>query len=141
MVRARALIEERWAEVTVTLAAAHPLEPPRVDPPQNQVLAASQLHWVRVYLAYQNGWLVTALRLWSEALRSRVDAAAQCYICYCRLHPTTARLPNVPCYTCNNRFHSACLVSRIIIDFYLQIVMLEVIKIYYLQLSVVYLSN
>ncbi|XP_022127578.2 uncharacterized protein LOC111001844 [Pieris rapae] len=107
-VRARARVEERWVEMTVTLGAAHPLEPPRVEaPPQRS--PASQLHWVRVYLAYQNGWLVTALRLWSEALRCRVDAAAQCYICYCRLHPTTARLPNVPCHTCNNRFHSACL--------------------------------
>ncbi|CAF4816598.1 unnamed protein product [Pieris macdunnoughi] len=108
-VRARARVEERWAEVTVTLSAAHPLEPPRVEAPPQRSPAASQLHWVRVYLAYQNGWLVTALRLWSEALRCRVDAAAQCYICYCRLHPTTARLPNVPCHTCNNRFHSACL--------------------------------
>ncbi|XP_045526436.1 E3 ubiquitin-protein ligase listerin isoform X2 [Pieris brassicae] len=108
-VRARARVEERWAEVTVTLSAAHPLEPPRVEAPPQRSPAASQLHWVRVYLAYQNGWLVTALRLWSEAMRCRVDAAAQCYICYCRLHPTTARLPNVPCHTCNNRFHSACL--------------------------------
>lgn len=54
------------------------------------------------------------MKMWAESVVSKVERSAQCYICYCRLHPTGGKLPNVTCYTCRNKFHNLCLVSCII---------------------------
>ncbi|CAK1542812.1 unnamed protein product [Leptosia nina] len=109
VVRCVATAEERALELAISLSEAHPLDPPRPVPVAAAPVPTHRLHFIRVYLAYQNGWVINALKMWTEMVRSRVESAAQCYICYCRLHPTTGKLPNVPCYTCNNRFHSHCL--------------------------------
>ncbi|KAI8423914.1 hypothetical protein MSG28_002587 [Choristoneura fumiferana] len=82
--------------------AAHPLAPPRVA--AAAPAPAPNTHWLAVYLAYQNGTVLSALRMWMDAVARRVEAAPQCYICYCRLHPATGRLPKVPCHQCRNKF-------------------------------------
>ncbi|KAI8435640.1 hypothetical protein MSG28_003905 [Choristoneura fumiferana] len=100
-------------ELSVSLGAAHPLAPPRVA--AAAPAPAPNTHWLAVYLAYQNGTVLSALRMWMDAVARRVEAAPQCYICYCRLHPATGRLPKVPCHQCpapvRNKFHAHCLVS------------------------------
>lgn len=105
-------VEERTVTLRVALGAAHPLSPPRVEAPPTGAGAPSPGGaWLAAYLAHQNGSLLHALRMWMTALHARVDASPQCYICYCRLHPSTGRLPLVPCRQCRNRFHRECLVS------------------------------
>lgn len=107
-------VEERPVELRVALGAAHPLTLPAVVAPAAGAgagAAAPGTAWLAVYLAHQNGELLHALRMWMTALHARVDASPQCYVCYCRLHPSTGRLPLVPCRQCRNRFHHECLVS------------------------------
>lgn len=107
-------VEERPVELRVTLGAAHPLSLPAVSTPQvGSGTPAPPTAWLAVYLAYQNGSLLHALRMWMNALHARVDASPHCYICYCRLHPSTGRLPLVFCRQCRNRFHYECLVSAV----------------------------
>lgn len=104
-------VEERPMRLHVTLGAAHPLSLPAVVvPPAGAGSPAPGGAWLAVYLAYQNGSLLHALRMWMMALHARVDASPQCYVCYCRLHPSTGRLPLMPCRQCRNRFHHECLV-------------------------------
>ncbi|XP_063532830.1 E3 ubiquitin-protein ligase listerin [Cydia strobilella] len=100
------LVEDRPLELSVSLGAAHPLPPPRVTAaraPQHTT------HWLAVYLAYQNGTVLNAIRMWMDTVAKRVEASPQCYICYCRLQPSTGRLPKVVCHQCRNKFHAECL--------------------------------
>ncbi|XP_049870288.1 E3 ubiquitin-protein ligase listerin [Pectinophora gossypiella] len=102
-------VEDSGVELRVWLGADHPLTPPRVEAPATRHSAAPATHWLAVYLAYQNGSVLNALKMWQRAVTARVDAAPQCYICYCRLQPGTGRLPSVPCRQCRNKFHNLCL--------------------------------
>lgn len=105
-------VEERPVRLRVALGAAHPLSLPAVAaPPGGAGSPAPATAWLGVYLAHRNGSLLHALRMWMTALHARVDASPQCYVCYCRLHPSTGRLPLVTCRQCRNRFHNECLVS------------------------------
>lgn len=104
-------VEERPLELRVALGAAHPLSLPAIASPQSGPGAPSPgTAWLAVYLAYQNGSLLHALRMWMAAVSARVGASSQCFVCYCRLHPSTGRLPLVPCRQCRNKFHNECLV-------------------------------
>ncbi|XP_063619146.1 E3 ubiquitin-protein ligase listerin [Cydia splendana] len=100
------LVEERPLELALALGAAHPLPPPRVTAPR---APPHSTHWLAVYLAYQNGTVLNAIRMWMDTVAKRVEASPQCYICYCRLHPSTGRLPKVVCHQCRNKFHAECL--------------------------------
>ncbi|CAK1598368.1 unnamed protein product [Parnassius mnemosyne] len=100
-------VEERRVELSVRFSRAHPLEPPRLAAPANS--PAPDTHWLTVYLAYQNGTLLNAFKMWIRAVTARIQSAPQCYICYCRLHPASGRLPAVPCHQCRNKFHAPCL--------------------------------
>ncbi|KAJ8733578.1 hypothetical protein PYW08_001876 [Mythimna loreyi] len=101
-------VEERLIELRVWLARAHPLAAPRLAAPHASGPGANT-HWVALYLAYQNGTLLNALKMWTRAVSAKVEASPQCYICYCRLHPHTGRLPRVLCNQCKNKFHTNCL--------------------------------
>ncbi|OWR45794.1 hypothetical protein KGM_210233 [Danaus plexippus plexippus] len=100
-------LEERELELTVRFAPSHPLALPYVSTPPNS--PAPDTHWIVLYLAYQNGTLLNALKMWISAVTARVESSPQCYICYCRMHPASGRLPTVPCHQCRNKFHSPCL--------------------------------
>ncbi|XP_063360620.1 E3 ubiquitin-protein ligase listerin [Cydia amplana] len=100
------LVEDRPLELSVSLGAAHPLHPPRVAAPR---APHHSTHWLAVYLAYQNGTVLNAIRMWMDTVAKRVEASPQCYICYCRLQPSTGRLPRVACHQCRNKFHAECL--------------------------------
>ncbi|XP_046963350.1 E3 ubiquitin-protein ligase listerin [Vanessa cardui] len=106
-VRCELQLEERTLELTVQFAEEHPLVPPQVTAPPNS--PAPDTQWIVLYLAYQNGTLLNALKMWISAVTARVQSSPQCYICYCRMHPSTGRLPTVPCHQCRNKFHSPCL--------------------------------
>ncbi|CAH0702653.1 unnamed protein product [Spodoptera exigua] len=107
-VRAACCVDERRLELRVALQRAHPLRPPRLDAGAAPALPGRPAHWLALYLA-AGGRLRGALRLWAGAVSARVAAAPQCYICYCRLHPASGRLPRVPCHQCKNKFHNVCL--------------------------------
>uniref|UniRef100_A0A2A4K9H9 E3 ubiquitin-protein ligase listerin n=1 Tax=Heliothis virescens TaxID=7102 RepID=A0A2A4K9H9_HELVI len=100
-------VEERRVELRVALAREHPLVAPRLAAPGAG--PGANTHWLALYLAYQNGTLLNALKMWTSAVNARVESAPQCYICYCRLHPASGRLPRVPCHQCRNKFHNVCL--------------------------------
>ncbi|CAG5052532.1 unnamed protein product [Parnassius apollo] len=100
-------VEERRVELSVHFSRAHPLEPPRLASSANS--PAPDTQWLTVYLAYQNGTLLNAFKMWIRAVTARIQSAPQCYICYCRLHPADGRLPSVPCRQCRNKFHAPCL--------------------------------
>ncbi|CAH1646885.1 unnamed protein product [Spodoptera littoralis] len=103
-VRAVYCVDERRVELRARLAAAHPLAAPRLEAGGPGAGA-----WLQLYVA-QQGSVLGAVRLWAGAVGARVEAAPQCYICYCRLHPSSGRLPRVPCHQCKNKFHNLCLV-------------------------------
>lgn len=107
-VRAVYCVEERRLELRVWLAPAHPLVAPRLAAAGGGA-GAGGVQWLQLYMAQQHGSVLGALRLWTGAVCARVEAAPQCYICYCRLQPSTGRLPKVPCYQCKNKFHNLCL--------------------------------
>ncbi|CAH2072061.1 unnamed protein product, partial [Iphiclides podalirius] len=100
-------VEERTLELCVVFSEAHPLVAPRALPPAHP--AAPETHWLNVYLAYQNGSLVNAFKMWIRAVHARIESAPQCYICYCRLHPASGKLPTVLCHQCRNKYHPPCL--------------------------------
>ncbi|XP_060801927.1 E3 ubiquitin-protein ligase listerin [Amyelois transitella] len=100
-------VEEQPLHLTISFSAEHPLTPPRVRTPRAGPAAGA--HWLLVYLGYQNGDLLRAVRLWTQAVGARVERAPQCYICYCRLHPGEGLLPKVFCNQCKNKFHKSCL--------------------------------
>ncbi|XP_064071487.1 E3 ubiquitin-protein ligase listerin [Vanessa tameamea] len=106
-VRCELELEERTLELTLQFAEEHPLVPPQVTAPPNS--PAPDTQWIVLYLAYQNGTLLNALKMWISAVTARVQSSPQCYICYCRMHPSSGRLPTVPCHQCRNKFHSPCL--------------------------------
>ncbi|XP_026738347.1 E3 ubiquitin-protein ligase listerin-like [Trichoplusia ni] len=101
-------VEERVIELRVWLSPAHPLTPPRIAA-ADELGPGANTHWVALYLAYQNGTILNALKMWTQAVSAKVESSPQCYICYCRLHPNTGRLPRVPCHQCKNKFHNLCL--------------------------------
>nr|XP_049694945.1 E3 ubiquitin-protein ligase listerin isoform X3 [Helicoverpa armigera] len=102
-------VEERRVELRVWLAREHPLVAPRLAAGGGGGGVGANTHWLALYLAYQNGTLLNALKMWTAAVNARVESAPQCYICYCRLHPASGRLPRVPCHQCRNKFHNVCL--------------------------------
>ncbi|XP_037868758.2 E3 ubiquitin-protein ligase listerin isoform X2 [Bombyx mori] len=101
-------VEGRGVELRVQLARDHPVGAPRVTPPPPGSPGANT-HWISVYLAYQDGTVLSALRQWTRAAGSRVQRAAVCYICYCRLQPAAGTLPRAACRQCKNKFHKECL--------------------------------
>ncbi|KAF9802696.1 hypothetical protein SFRURICE_011707, partial [Spodoptera frugiperda] len=109
-VRAVYCVEERRLELRVWLAPAHPLVAPRLA--AAGAGGAGGVQWLQLYMAQQHGSVLGALRLWTGAVCARVEAAPQCYICYCRLQPSTGRLPKVPCHQCKNKFHNLANGSR-----------------------------
>lgn len=101
-------VEECHVELRAWLSRAHPLVPPRLAVPDTAG-PGGNTQWLALYLAYQNGTLLNALKMWTQAVNARVERSPQCYICYCRLHAATGRLPRVPCHQCKSRFHNQCL--------------------------------
>ncbi|XP_028179282.1 uncharacterized protein LOC114366563, partial [Ostrinia furnacalis] len=100
-------IEERPVELWVRLEPEFPLALPRVTAPAAR--PAVSTNWVAMYIAYQNGTILNAVKMWCAAISSHVESAPPCYVCYCRLHPATGHLPQVRCHQCRNRFHTECI--------------------------------
>ncbi|XP_068631510.1 E3 ubiquitin-protein ligase listerin [Battus philenor] len=100
-------VEDHSLELCMQMSDVHPLVPPRVFATAQPAMPDTR--WLTVYLAYQNGTLFNALKMWVRAVSSRVENSAQCYVCYCRLHPTSGRLATAGCRQCRNKFHTQCL--------------------------------
>ncbi|XP_050681515.1 E3 ubiquitin-protein ligase listerin isoform X2 [Leptidea sinapis] len=103
-----AAVDTCHMELNITLGTCHPLEVPEVTAPAPALRLAS-LHHVKLYLAFQNGWLVNAFKMWTELIRGKVNRAKECAVCCHRLHPATGLLPSSHCRSCNKHFHPRCL--------------------------------
>lgn len=59
----------------------------------------------------QNGSLHDGLQLWKANLDKHFSGVQDCMICFSIIHTANYSLPKLRCKTCQNKFHSACLVS------------------------------
>ena len=46
---------------------------------------------------------------WKSNIEREIEGIEDCYICYCVVHETDQSLPKMPCKTCKNKFHVACI--------------------------------
>ncbi|XP_052740554.1 E3 ubiquitin-protein ligase listerin isoform X2 [Bicyclus anynana] len=94
-------------ELSLALAADHPLTPPAVStPPKTPPFVNNSLN---IFLASQNGSVLAALEMWTKVVKSRLQSSPRCYVCYSRLHVGNWSLPKTKCQQCRNKFHSTCL--------------------------------
>ncbi|CAH2097996.1 unnamed protein product [Euphydryas editha] len=105
-VRCELQLEEYLFELTLQLADEHPLEPPTFT---SSLWPAPETDSIALYLTYQNGTIVNAVKMWVDALTAHVQSSPQCFICYERVHSDSGRLPAVPCLQCRHKFHRFCL--------------------------------
>jgi hypothetical protein len=119
--RARSITAEYRAgecslEITLRLAAAHPLRLPEVEcERRNGVKAAQWRRWalqVRRLLSASDGAVgsaADALDVWRRNLDREFAGVEPCPICYNVLHQLHRTLPNRTCATCGTQFHNHCL--------------------------------
>ena len=97
----------------IRLPQTWPLGLPQVDFPGGVkgVPKAKARRWllgINVLLRGQNGSVVDALAMWHGSV-CRELSGEPCIICYSVLHPQDQSLPRMPCKTCAQVFHGACL--------------------------------
>lgn len=59
----------------------------------------------------QNGSIMEGLALWKNNVDKRFEGIEDCMICFSVIHGSNYSLPKKACRTCKKKFHSACLVS------------------------------
>jgi hypothetical protein len=105
--------EETHTAIVVKLALTHPLQVPTVECTQR--VGVSEGTWrqwhrtISTLLHRQNSSLLDALQMWRENVDALFEGVEDCAICYAVVHASTRALPELPCRTCSNKFHSACL--------------------------------
>lgn len=99
-------VDDRKMELNIQLYSNHPLGIPKVLSIGTPV---NHSQWISMFLSYQNGTLLQAINLWLDSVQRKLEGAPVCYVCYCRLHPTSGLLPKILCRTCKNKFHNTCL--------------------------------
>ena len=68
-------------------------------------------HAIAITYVLQNGSLNDGLQLWKSNLDKHFSGVQDCMICFSIIHTANYSLPKLACKTCQNKFHSACLVS------------------------------
>lgn len=110
-------IDEAQMELLITLPTNYPLGGLQVE--CNKEIGGPQhrqwLMQLRKCVVHQNGRIWDGLQLWNNNLDRKFDGVEECCICYAILHPGTYQIPKLTCKTCKKKFHSACLVSFIIL--------------------------
>jgi len=106
-------IDEQQIELTLKIPADWPLHAIEVKDSKNTaikedkwrtwVLGVQQITWS------QNGSIVDGIGLFKKNVAGHFSGLTECAICYSILNATDASRPTLPCGTCNNRFHGACL--------------------------------
>nr|CAB3263566.1 E3 ubiquitin-protein ligase listerin-like [Phallusia mammillata] len=111
---ARYEVSDADFEITVQLAANHPLSPVQVNTVKRVGVAASQWrYWIlqmTMLLLHQNGSIIDALLLWKQKVDKRLDGLEECMICFSVVHGSNAQsLPKLECKTCHKKYHAECL--------------------------------
>lgn len=106
-------IDEQQIEVTLRIPVDWPLHAIEVkdsektaikkDKWRTWVLGIQQITWS------QNGSIIDGISLFKKNVAGHFAGLTECAICYSILNANDASRPNLPCSTCNNRFHGACL--------------------------------
>ncbi|CDW71489.1 ring zn-finger-domain-containing protein [Stylonychia lemnae] len=91
----------------------YPLKLVEVDVSKQIKISEKQMRkWIlsiRKILQFQNGDIISAVLLWKNNIDKEIEGVEDCYICYCVVHEGDQSLPRMPCKTCKNKFHVACI--------------------------------
>jgi hypothetical protein len=60
-------------------------------------------------LTKENSRILDAILLWKQNVEKELEGIEECNICYYIVHASDKSLPNLPCRTCKNKFHSTCI--------------------------------
>ncbi|KDO23636.1 hypothetical protein SPRG_11082 [Saprolegnia parasitica CBS 223.65] len=105
--------DECSLEMVIRVPASYPLRSVEVECTKR--IGISEERWRRWVLqiikvtSSQDGSLLDAVLLWKTNVDREFDGVDPCPICYSILNPKTMGLPNLPCKTCNNKYHNSCL--------------------------------
>lgn len=100
-------------ELRIRIPNEYPLKSVEVEVSKQLKLSERQLRkWIlsiRKILQIQNGDIITAVLLWKSNIDKEVEGVEDCCICYSVVHDSDQSLPKMPCKTCKNKFHVACI--------------------------------
>ncbi|KAL1458990.1 hypothetical protein WDU94_011009 [Cyamophila willieti] len=106
-------LEEASMEITICLPSNHPLGVIRVDSSKNLFPNTQWIKQITKFLIHANGSICDGLISWKSNMDKKFEGVEECYICFCILHARNHELPRKSCRTCQKKFHSYCLVSKI----------------------------
>ncbi|CAH2089484.1 unnamed protein product [Euphydryas editha] len=101
-------LEEDTIELTLQLADLHPLVLPTID---SSLMVEPDMHSIALYLTYENGTLINAVKMWIDTVTAYMQRSPQCLICFDRLHSVSGILPTEACIQCRKKFHMSCLLK------------------------------
>ncbi|CAK4067201.1 unnamed protein product [Aphanomyces euteiches] len=107
------LKDECSLEMVIRVPPSYPLRTVEVECTKR--IGISEERWRRWILQIlkvttsQDGSLLDAVLLWKSNVDKEFDGVEPCPICFSILNPKTMGLPNLPCRTCNNKYHNSCL--------------------------------
>ena len=97
----------------IKIPADYPLKLVEVDVSRQLKISEKQLRkWIlaiRKIIQFQNGDIISAVLAWKANIEREIEGVEDCYICYCVVHENDQSLPKMPCKTCKNKFHVACI--------------------------------
>lgn len=105
--------DECSLEVVIKVPASYPLA--NVEVNCTRRLGVAEGRWRRwvlqivTLLGTQDGSVLDAVLLWKQNVDREFEGVDPCPICFSILYPKDHALPTLPCKTCQNKFHSACL--------------------------------
>ena len=107
--------DESTLSVQISVPSSFPLRNAEVD--CKMTLGIPNQRWRRWELMitrmlnHEDGSILDALLLWKKNCDKEFDGVEPCPVCYSVLCVKTHAMPNLECNTCNNRFHSNCLMK------------------------------
>ncbi|TNV72666.1 hypothetical protein FGO68_gene17533 [Halteria grandinella] len=97
----------------IKLPTDYPLKLVEVEVSKQLKISEKQLRkWIlaiRKIIQFQNGDIISAVLAWKANIEREIEGVEDCYICYAVVHDTDQSLPKMPCKTCKNKFHVACI--------------------------------
>jgi len=107
--------DECTLSVLIKVPASFPLRNAEVD--CKKTLGIPEKRWRRWglqitrMLNHEDGSVLDALLLWKQNVDKEFEGVEPCPVCYSVLCVKTHTMPNLECKTCENRFHSSCLMK------------------------------
>ncbi|CDU23237.1 related to RKR1-RING domain E3 ubiquitin ligase [Sporisorium scitamineum] len=110
-------VDEHSMEIGIKIPADFPLH--GVEIRDIQRVGIEEAKWrswllaVQQLITGQNGLIFNALSLFKRNAEGQFQGLDECAICYSIISPMDGSLPNKPCKTCRNKFHTGCLFKWI----------------------------